>query len=376
MAIILDVQGEALIPAYTRVAAGDALLPEWWLDRVSESYAETDVGDALELENRYEEWRLVSLRVTPCGPLGLTPDQAIDDLCWPAVRLVWQPVVEDYRLVWGTYTDFYADDRAIHAIYPVDPRYSDGTRGDESFRDTVGDWLAQGGSISEIPDHAIDNFMMARNSTTLWLMDQLHGLRHTRLEEGSWDALDIRPEILLGGDIESDFADRLVSFLGDFASNQDLAEMTSFSLPEGRDPAGRDSWVFIGFDGNAGDPQLKELDVISRESGKVLITIGDSQTVGVGIEDETVEDEIDAGNTELADSLLISAEDVIEGADEMADPYEFLVPNTSCASCHRLNDLLFDFHSLSGFENNPITISPRVVKDVERDLSWARSRGL
>ena len=96
----------------------------------------------------------------------------------------------------------------------------------------------------------------------------------------------------------------------------------------------------------------------------------------MGIEDEKVEDEIEAGNTELSDSLLISAEDVIAGADEMADPYEFLVPNTSCASCHRLNDLLFDFHSLSGFENNPITISPRVVKDVERDLSWARSRGL
>ena len=72
----------------------EQLLPEHWLNLVSSKFYNTDVQDALDLENRYEDWRLVSMRVTPCGPLGIRLDQDIDDLCWPAVRLVWQPVLE------------------------------------------------------------------------------------------------------------------------------------------------------------------------------------------------------------------------------------------------------------------------------------------
>jgi len=376
MAVLLDVQSDARISADTRTDAGETLLPEEWVSRVSEGFYDTDVEDALDAENRYEDWRLVSMRVTPCSPIGITPDQQMDELCWPAVRLVWQPVLEDFQLLWGTYTDFYADDRAIHAIYPVHPRYSDGSRGPASVRDKVSQWLAQGGSPNDIPHDVLSDFEQARNSSILWLMNRLHDLRHTRLEAGSWDAIDIRPEILADGEIADEFTERMVAFLGDFASNQDLNEMTAFSLPEGRNPAGSDIWVFIGFDGNNGDPQLKALEVIGRESGEVLITIGTAQTIAVGLEDPAVEDALAEGSAELAESLIISNEDIDILGEDMADPYEFLVPNTSCASCHRLNDLLFDFHSLSGFENNPITVSPRVDKDVARDLSWARSRGL
>ena len=152
--------------------------------------------------------------------------------------------------------------------------------------------------------------------------------------------------------------------------------MTAFSLPEGRDPAGEDIWVFLGFHGNNGQPELENLEVIDRETGELLINIGSSQSVAMSVEDPVVEAAIEAGNDALAESLIISNEDIDAKGPAMADPYQFLVPNTSCASCHRLNDLRFDFHSLSGFENNPITISPRVNKDVERDLNWARERGL
>ena len=91
------------------------------------------------------------------------------------------------------------------------------------------------------------------------------------------------------------------------------------------------------------------------------------------MEDEAVEAEIATGNNELSLSVIISSEDIDEMGPEMADPYSFLVPNTSCASCHRLNGLRFDFHSLSGFEDRGITVSPRVTKDVARDMFWART---
>ena len=149
--------------------------------------------------------------------------------------------------------------------------------------------------------------------------------------------------------------------------------MTSFSLPEGRNPAGSDIWVFVGFDGNNGFPKLKDLNVIGRYSGEELVNIGPSQTVAMGVEDERVEEALEQGNRELNESLIVSANDIQEIGPDMADPYEFLVPNTSCASCHRLNGLRFDFHSLSGFEDRGITVSPRVNKDVARDMMWARS---
>ena len=107
----------------------------------------------------------------------------------------------------------------------------------------------------------------------------------------------------------------------------------------------------MGFDGNNGFPSLKDLTVIGRDSGQELVNIGPDQTVALGVEDEAVQAEIAAGNNELSLSVIISASDIEDMGPEMADPYAFLVPNTSCASCHRLNGLRFDFHSLSGFED-------------------------
>ena len=52
-----------------------------------------------------------------------------------------------------------------------------------------------------------------------------------------------------------------------------------------------------------------------------------------------VQDAIDAGNTELEELVIINPEDVDAMGDAMADPDQFFVPNTSCASCHRLNDI-------------------------------------
>ena len=49
---------------------GGVLLSAAWLGQVSDAYLETDVMDALEVENWYEEWQVVSVRVAPCGPLG------------------------------------------------------------------------------------------------------------------------------------------------------------------------------------------------------------------------------------------------------------------------------------------------------------------
>ena len=51
------------------------------------------------------------------------------------------------------------------------------------------------------------------------------------------------------------------------------------------------------------------------------------------------------------------------------DPYQTLVNQTTCASCHRANQLNFDFHNLSYLGDYEVTISPRTLADVERDMA-------
>lgn len=373
LAILLDVRDEPIIDVNTADAQGDSFLPRSWLETVYEAYEDTDVGDALQRENFYGQWRLVSARVTPCAPIGIRPDVDIDSWCWPAVRLVWQPVVSDFRQSWGIYTDFYADDRAIHAIYPVVPRGPDGSRIDGRWREVVAAHLADGLDPGLLSSRMREGFFTTRDSTAHALLSALHDLREPGLGAGAYSELDLRPEVQGGVEGTLGFRERLNSFLSEFAHWQDLQEMTSFSLPEGRNPAGSDIWVFVGFDGNSGFPRLKHLNVIGRKSGRELVDIGPSQTVAVGIEDTRVEDELESGNWELEESVIVDGEDIATIGPSMSDPYEFLVPNTSCASCHRLNGLRFDFHSLSGFEDRGITVSPRVKKDVARDLIWTRS---
>ena len=373
LAILLGTQDAPVLDGTSLDDRGNPLLPRAWVDEVDRSFYDTDVEGAVGWENRYEDWRLVSVRVVPCAPLGLTPDPSIDDLCWPTVRLVWQPVVEDFQLLWGPWVDYYADDRAIHAIYPLDPRGPDGELRQRDTRDAVTAHLQNGGSPTSIPTDTLERFRRERTSTARWLLAETLNLRDPELFMGSWGGFDIRPELLDTEERAAGFADRLAAFLATTAPNRNLTEMTAFSLPEGRNPAGSDIWVFVAFDGNEGRPVLRDLDVIGRESGDVLVTIGPAQTVSVGVEDPAVEEAL-LNSPELQDSVIVTAEQIQTLGPAIADPYSFGVPNTPCASCHRLNnDLRFNFHALSGFETDDIFVSPRVVNDVARDISWTRA---
>ncbi|HCP47502.1 MAG TPA: hypothetical protein DIU15_15785, partial [Deltaproteobacteria bacterium] len=245
LAIILGTRGDAVVPAFDYENNGNRILPWQWLQSVSEAFYPTEVGDALDLENYYEEWRLVSIRVTPCGPIGITPDQDIDSLCWPAVRLVWQPVIEDMTLAWGVTTPSYADDRAIHAIYPLVPRDEDGHILSTHNRDEVMEHLQLGRSHYSIADSWREQFERERDTTALWLLNRVHDLRDPNLGVGSWNSIQVRAELEGSFESAADFTGKLRALLAEVAVNENLAEMTAFSLPEGRAPASADLWVFV-----------------------------------------------------------------------------------------------------------------------------------
>ena len=69
LAILFELFDDPMISAGDLTPVGRTFLPPRWLYNVSQAFKRTDVGDALDQENRYDEWRVVSMRVVPCQPL-------------------------------------------------------------------------------------------------------------------------------------------------------------------------------------------------------------------------------------------------------------------------------------------------------------------
>lgn len=372
LAIFFHLNDDPVISTRTLSPNGGTFLPYSWYGSVMQSFYSTDVADALASENTFDEWRLVSVRITPCPAMGTFLAQDIDLFCWPTVRLVWQPVVEDVQVSWGR-PDYYADDRAIHAIYPLNTRDRDGQVISNAVRNDIRSRLESGQVMSDIPEKVLKDFVVQRDNTALWLLDETYQLRDPYLPDNSWEGFDVRPELSNSSQMQQIFEEKLITFLGKTANKNDLAELTAFSLPEGRSPAHLDTWVFVAFSGNNGRIFPKDIKVIDRETGDELINIGPSQTASMGREDIKIQEAIEQGNQRLEESIIEDLDDANVLRNEISNPSSFFVPNTSCASCHKINDIIFNFHALSHFEDQPVTVSQRVEQDVLRDILFSKT---
>ena len=117
LAVVFALDSSAPIRASDATRAG-ALLPRTWYGAVSNAFRATDVGDALDTESAYGDWQIISMRIAPCSALGSAPSANVDHLCWPELRIVWQPVVHDV-FIHQRFATSFADDRAMHALYDV-----------------------------------------------------------------------------------------------------------------------------------------------------------------------------------------------------------------------------------------------------------------
>jgi hypothetical protein len=239
----------------------------------------------------------------------------------------------------------------------------------------VREQINQGGALVELDRALLDDFARERNIAMMRLTADIAALRDGNEIAINWSALDVRHEYNMGGEAPFEFQDRLREFLAAYAQPWALHELTSFSLPEGRNPAHIDSWVFLAFEGDAGEITQKDITVKSREDGEVLVNIGSDQTVATTGEDDAVLEAMsDPTRSEaLAQHVFMENSDAELFGDVIADPTQTFVSNTTCATCHRLTDNPFDFHTFSYFEDRPATISPRVVEDVDNDLRVLRA---
>ena len=346
-----------------RIRAVD-VLPKAWLDKVVDALERSDLAESIDDENFREDWRLVAGRFVPCSPLGKVADrEEIDRLCWPQVRLVWQPVVHGINIR-GRIRPNFGDDRAIHTLFRVDPF-------NPSLQEVL-KALAAGGRLTSLPPSTLHAFEAARDHLGLEL---LHALAALRGLGAGYGQLGMRPE-LFEPDTADVFYEKFSFFVQRFAPAEALHELTAFSLPLGRNPAGSDLWSFVAFAGEGGTIEQIPLTVHDASNGEPLYSFPESEDVTTSMGDPELDEALvtmsEQKQARILDHVIQSRRELDRYVDRINDPYQTLVPNTSCSSCHRFNRIGFDFHNLSYFEDREVTIAPRVRRDVERDLAIAR----
>jgi hypothetical protein len=376
LAIAFALESDALIGSGDRTARGRAFFPSSWYAKILDAYHDTSVGEALDNENALSDWRVVSLRVAPCSPLGVTPSMSIEGACWPEVRLVWQPVLHDMR-VHERFSPAFADDRAVHALF--DAPAEAGLTSTEAARaralkGAIQAYVARGagGAFQPLSSPDLAEFERLRNKVTSALVARARSLRSPARGQSEYVDHGIRPESYGTSAEQRDFKARTISFLSAYASPENIKALTSFSLPEGREPAHLDEWVFLAFRGQNGEIAPEDIVLRSSVDGRELFNFGPSETGTMVTDDDRLYDAVDgsADGREIAASVMLTGADVDRLTPVLSDRRQRLVPNTSCVSCHKMNDLRFDFHNLSYLEDRELTVSPRVITDVALDLGW------
>ncbi|HEU4411447.1 MAG TPA: hypothetical protein VFS43_39715 [Polyangiaceae bacterium] len=378
LAIALSLESASLPSALDRLGGGPPLLPPAWYNEVVRAYGETSVGSALESENLLADWRVVSLRLAPCAPLGLTPAHDVDRLCWPEVRLVWQPILPGFSDD-NIGSDTHADDRAIHALYDAPPEAALGAADAARAREllaAVGAYNAawSGGPYAPLGASELGEFVALRDQVTRALLDAALALRSGAIPASAYAGVGLRPESGKPSE-EKALRGRLLGLFATYARPERLKALTSFSLPEGRQPALLDEWVFLSFRASGGTLVQENVTFRAPDDGRVLFDFGPSESASASRDDAAIYDVLDdpTDGPAIAESVILFNTDRARLAPVLADRGQRLVPNTSCASCHKLNPLRFDFHNFSYLEDRELTVSPRVVTDVALDLAWVAS---
>jgi len=345
-------------------------LPSAWLSEISGALERSELGEDILDESWEEDWRLVSARFTTCQPLGRVAEpEELDALCWPQLRLVWQPVIPELSVT-GVVRPWYADDRAIHTLFFAAPE-------EPELKAALS--LIEGGSAwrSWSPT-AQARFAEARDRVARSLLSDLEALRGV---EGPYEGLEERPE-LYSPQAQERFFERLAELLRRRCGAEQLSELTAFSLPLGRNPAAADLWSFVAFKAEAGALIQTPLAVRSAETGEELFAFAESEDVTTGHGDAALDEALEVMPAERAAALraqvITDTAELPQKVERINDPYQTTVAHTTCASCHRANNINFNFHNLSYLEDQAISVSPRVRADLERDLKlaeqlWRRS---
>jgi hypothetical protein len=345
-----------------------------WSKTIEAGFEKSSVGKALSNENEPQDWRLVAIRVVPCQPFGtVVKNTDLSVFCWPELRLVWQPVLFGLN-IFGRNTNQFADDRAFHAIYQ--PEASAMGASSKAIFDKI--QRASKGELIQIQPSELATFQKMQRELAQKLMSSVFELRAANVSEQRL-ALRLEREEAVDSGNQALYFSKLRLFLGKWAMTSSLKAITAFSLPEGRDAPTLDEWVFLSFDGDTqGNLKLAPMQVHSPLDGRLILDLPNPIIGSQLREDPSLYDWAAARKTnpidvaELAGLTLMWDQNANVIKKKISDRSQLLVPNTTCASCHRINDTKFNFHNLSYFEDQSVNISTRVINDVALDQKWLK----
>ena len=362
IAILIPRDERVRLRSMDQNSLGERLLPEDWIQTIGRAFLNTPVEDAFTEESFYEHWQAASVRVAPCSPLVNTPNGGMDVWCWPEIRIVWQPTLYNIRVSWSSSIHpAYSDDRGIHVLYDIMPM------NEQAEARNMVSAIRQG----NFPN--IKEFKAMRDRTLTQTLNRLIRLRGLNNDVNA--GLNYRMELMTEPAEANEFISRFLSVFDDILLSRSVHTVTAFSLPEGRQPAITNVWSFVAFGAQNGQLFQKAIEIIDPNTGLVVGRLENDETVAMASADHRIMDQIEeqGDDSSLRDLVLTDDDDRFEKGDLINDPERTLIPNTSCATCHSMNKLAFDFHNLSYFEQEEITVAPRVKADVRSELRWIRN---
>lgn len=378
LSIVLHGKSYLKIDTTSVLSSGELLFPDQWYDEILASFRASPIGEAIERENRFSQWQIVALRVDPCSSLTYTTRDAFDYFCWPELRVVWQPVVENLRRNHEFFTH-YADDRAIHMIYPLSVAHLSSTDQPQrlaAIKDRIEQLRDTHIRLSYSQLHSDDQvfFQKARDRLSQILLKDTKALRNDREDPQVYRGFGFRPETYHEESYRA-FLGRLRHFLSKYARPGDLQRLTSFSLPAGRAPGEINFWGFVDFAALGGRLRPQPTIVRSLYDGRPILNLGHFSGGRIQQDDQRIygmrfpKADLDA----LQASLMLTPGPQEEVARRnLLSPHQVQVVNSSCASCHRINPNRANFHLLSGFEGQMTQVSARVQAEVAENLFWVR----
>jgi hypothetical protein len=437
LALVFAKTGEPVAAATTQLGSEQLLRVEWY-EAVTTAFRGSSAERALEDNNTREEWRNVSTRVEPCAPLGVAPFQAADSLCWPELRLVLQPIKASVTFDRKTVTD-YADDRGIHLLYDVP---GDGVLSRAELAEAnalkakvtaavrAGTWGPSSGEPLTPAEKA--RFVALRDRVARSFLGATVALRDKGLAPKAFEGLGPRPELGAPASAAA-FAKAYVAYLGRYARGAAIKQVAAFSLEGGfRFRSTTPDWrgAFVSLRPVDGKLVPEPLGVVSPVSGEELIAAPskapDLEIQATGkyafdvdgqlrssapyfgeppssfptlaeLQGITFAPRVETFLPELRGQFVppsVGSPAFYAVAARVSDRTKVLVTNSSCATCHLLQqDRVLapggedvdssNVHNLSFFSTSDVryddkpangdrgfSTSPRVVKDVAFDLGW------
>ncbi|RYZ59606.1 MAG: hypothetical protein EOP07_03405 [Proteobacteria bacterium] len=387
---------------------GVKLFEEDWLKQIQKNYAELQrqgslFRTAFSSDSPWDQWRLISMRIAVCEPLGRAEFHDPDRYCWPQIRLIWQPVRKGIAFNLGPVPQTVdADDQAIHQVFLVDPSLVLKAEDvGKVFTYLGGARVAAEGTEAKVFAETMANGLKELSSLQTPVVEALMrdalALRDPSRPSSDYQGFGLRPEF--GGTGEAGFIQRLKGFLSKYSKVASTRSIATLAIPSGGGASERQAWAMAGFQVVNNHLQPVPLDVYDSVDNHMIakaarfITPGANTqvTIGSGLEDMFLEPGastpgLKAETRQALERVMIERDKFTRKAAD--DPSKVLltaklldvnktrVLNTSCFSCHQLKEDTNDFHNLGYFERKELSVSPRVVKEVERDLRWLKSRGL